>query len=143
MTFAPRDCQACSVPYSPRSRTQRYCEECRTVTLVCSVCECPFDVLRTELAKRPCRYCSPACKARESGGLYLNQGRWQIVCRDGTKMLYSRAVVAARIGRLLRSEELVHHRNEDTTDDRDENLELTNASEHVAHHWRVRKAAAA
>jgi len=49
-------------------------------------------------------------------------------------MLYSRAVMAGVIGRLLRATDIVHHRNEDTTDDRPENLQLTTRSEHIALH---------
>jgi DNA-directed RNA polymerase specialized sigma24 family protein len=43
-------------------------------------------------------------------------------------------VVAAREGRLLRPDELVHHVNEDPTDDRPENLEITTRADHARHH---------
>lgn len=61
-------------------------------------------------------------------------GRWLVCCRDGTTMLYARAVMAAEVGRLLRPEEIVHHRNEDKTDDRPENLELTTQAGHIEMH---------
>src|SRR5436309_1590495 len=92
--FAERLCEHCEAAYSPRSRTQRFCEQCRVATLTCSVCTEAFTVPRVELAKRPCCFCSKACKARASGGVYMNQGRWWVVCRDGTKIAYARAVVA-------------------------------------------------
>lgn len=57
-----------------------------------------------------------------------------IYCRDQTLMLYSRAVMAAQLGRLLSPHEIVHHRNEDTTDDSPENLELTTRAAHIATH---------
>lgn len=138
-----RVCDECQQQFEPRSRTQRYCDGCRIVTLACSVCESPFDVLRTDLAKRPCLYCSMKCKARAADScVYLNQGRWRVVCRDGSIMLYSRAVCAARLGRLLRADEWVHHVNEDSTDDRDENLQVMAPAAHAAHHAAVRRAAA-
>ena len=39
-----------------------------------------------------------------------------------------------KIGRLLRSDEFVHHANHDRSDDRIENLELTTLVEHAKHH---------
>jgi hypothetical protein len=60
------------------------------------------------------------------GGLWQdkNTGRWSITCRDGTHLLYYRAVMEAQLGRPLRRDEVVHHVNGDPTDDRLENLEL-------------------
>jgi hypothetical protein len=72
---------------------------------------------------------------RFNGGLCLrSDGRTVIHCRDGTLLMYYRGVMAAHIGRLLRSDEIVHHINEDPSDDRIENLVLTTRAEHIGTH---------
>ena len=51
------------------------------------------------------------------------------------KYAYEHVVMMMKeIGRPLRPNEVVHHRNGDTTDNRLENLELTTASEHQRYH---------
>ena len=69
------------------------------------------------------------------------QGRWLVCGRDGTVLLFSRAVMAAEIGRLLTSQEIVHHINEDTTDDRPANLQITTRAEHINMHREQLRAA--
>jgi hypothetical protein len=85
------------------------------------------------MANPPIRY--GAANNHYNGGLCVrDDGRCVIVCRDGTLLYYYRGLMAAHIGRLLRSDEIVHHRNGDTTDDRLENLEITTRAAHMNHH---------
>jgi len=65
--------------------------------------------------------------------------RWVIYCRDGTRMLYSRAVMAGTLGRLIDSDELVHHVDENPINDDPGNLELTTRREHPTIHARMRR----
>lgn len=71
-----------------------------------------------------------------NGGLspWGDEGRTQICCRDGSKVFFYRAVMEAHLKRHLTSDEIVHHINEDPSDDRLENLELTTRAEHVRKH---------
>lgn len=72
----------------------------------------------------------------KNGGLSFDKDsrRWKIICRDGTQLWYYRGVMAAHIGRLLEPHELVHHVNENTSDDRIENLEMTTRPDHLETH---------
>jgi hypothetical protein len=75
---------------------------------------------------------------RFNGGLcHRDDGRTVIYCRDGSLLYYYRGVMAAQIGRLLRSDEIVHHKDEDVTNDDPSNLEIVTRAEHLAMHREV------
>jgi hypothetical protein len=130
-------CDECGAGFAPSSGRQRWCPGCFEVERECSACGDPFVVARSELRLGRGVYCSRACaNARPTTGLVLDRGRgrWLIVCRDGSRVAFYRAVMAAHIGRLLDSDEHVHHRNGDPSDDRIENLELVTRAEHMLIH---------
>jgi len=51
-------------------------------------------------------------------------------------VLRYRFVMEKKLGRFLNFNELVHHKNENKLDDREENLEIKNRSEHTIYHNR-------
>jgi hypothetical protein len=76
-----------------------------------------------------------AANPRFSGGLGLHSdGRCYVTCRDGSRIAYSRAVMAANVGRLLESSEIVHHEDEDPTNDDLGNLKIVTRAAHLRIH---------
>jgi hypothetical protein len=137
-------CEECGGPFHPLGGRQRWCRGCAVVNCECAHCGARFEVLRSEMRQgRGGAFCSRVCAGaahagvahpRFNGGLLLDRGRWLIRCRDGSHVAFYRAVMAAHIGRLLDSDEHVHHRNGDPADDRIENLELVTRAEHMLIH---------
>lgn len=78
------------------------------------------------------------------GGRRRNCGYVMIFCPDHPLagvtgyVMEHRLIMEAHIGRYLRDDEEVHHRNEIRSDNRLENLQLMTKSEHMAHHARER-----
>lgn len=56
--------------------------------------------------------------------------------KDGTTIDEHRHVMQQHLGRKLLFDEVVHHLNNDSRDNRLENLELTTRSKHSKQHWR-------
>lgn len=57
-------------------------------------------------------------------GLLYAAGQWYVVCRNGSLDLHYRAVMEGHLRRPLRDDEVIHHLNGDSRDNRIENLQL-------------------
>ncbi len=60
--------------------------------------------------------------------------RWVIICRDGSKVYFARAVMEAQLKRRLETWEHVHHVNGNALDDEPENLRVILNTEHRKEH---------
>jgi HNH endonuclease len=94
---------------------------------------------RGEFAGQPKRFILGHCNRGRTMGkqaFCVSGGRTYVMSRgrDGVAMLYSRVLMWNEIGREPRPDEIVHHINEDPTDDRIENLEVVSRSKHLAIH---------
>lgn len=110
-------------------------------------------------------YCSHSCKGRAYSRSYKGTGnpRWRdgrSANPEGRVLVYCpgdphatlsagkyayryRLVASEKIGRPLRSDEVVHHVNGDKTDDRPENLVVLSQSEHMRLEMAAREVAKA
>lgn len=67
------------------------------------------------------------------GGITFNEGR-KMVLVDGKYVFEYRLIVETALGRPLRQDEVVHHKNGDPHDNRLENLVVTTQPEHMKIH---------
>lgn len=119
-------------------------------TLICAYCREKFTVERGPHIEKVQRHCSRKCgnvsagKQRNSilnghwkGGVSKSTQGYLIVTHgNNANRLVHRVVMEQKLGRKLRSSEIVHHINHDKTDNRTKNLAITNRSEHATHHLR-------
>jgi len=112
-----------------------------------------------ELSRKQGKFCSPSCNASYHNAKKVGKDarNWQggkSIKTDGYVRIRipehpnacdgyvyeHRYVMEQEIGRLLTSEEVVHHNNKDRKDNRIENLRLfNNQKEHIRHHNQLKK----
>jgi hypothetical protein len=109
----------------------------------CPTCGSSFHARLSAIKKGEGRYCSRVCGNVSRGRVGEENGNWKggrfvrsdgyVSVRVGSKYeLEHRHIMEQHIGRTLKKGEQVHHLNEDKSDNRIENLELTNISEHIS-----------
>jgi hypothetical protein len=130
------------------SRTCREAVKNPAQFVVCQACGSSKRVNPAEL-RRGRRFCSIACRhigfrgsgnPKWRGGVLVSRGRRYIYSPGhpkATKLGYVaeyRLVAERTLGRQLDRSEVVHHINGDHADNRPENLQVINQSEHIALH---------
>ena len=122
------------------------------VEKTCGTCGQKFQVWKYALKKGRGKYCSVSCARRSYVG--KKNGRWKggrVKGPGGRILVYApghpaatlcgskyileyRLIAEKKIGRLLKRNEIVHHKNGNEHDNRPENLEVMTQSEHARHH---------
>jgi hypothetical protein len=102
------------------------------ISVICHNCGKEFMV-KPKRIKRGCKYCSMDCRKEHQYTGRFKRSDGYITVRVGEKYeLEHRVIMAKHLGRDLRSDEHVHHRNEIKFDNRLENLELVGVGEHIS-----------
>jgi len=115
----------------------------------CLVCKKEFYIKPDGLKRGRGKFCSRKCMGiyyskthigekhqNYKGGTFLASGYKLIsIYGDGTQSLEHRIIMEKHLGRKLLTNELVHHINDDKSDNRIENLKIITRSEHMKLHW--------
>lgn len=113
----------------------------RTEMRLCSVCGTQFEV--NIHAKNI--YCSAACRYEDAkrdgaeyvapnGYVYIKVRGHPVAAKSGGYMLKHRYVMEQHLGRLLTTEETIHHKDGNKQNNNINNLELLSNSQHVTLH---------
>jgi endogenous inhibitor of DNA gyrase (YacG/DUF329 family) len=146
----PRPCQTCGTTFKPRdnSKSGRFCsrtcaDQAQRKVKVAQPCEMCGAMFTPDRPSRVARFCSKKCSARSTGltrrkpgGLIDPKGyvlvrapEHPMASREGYVMEH-RLVMAEVLGRMLTTDEVVHHRNGVKADNRVENLEVMPKRQH-------------
>jgi hypothetical protein len=120
----------------------------------CQECDKSFQVKAFLIKHGRGKYCSKSCRIKAQskaisgkshynwrGGKILHQGKYWLIYKKehpfADRYGYvreHRLVVEAHLGRYLRRDEIIHHKNGVTTDNRLDNLKILNLSTHTVIH---------
>jgi predicted Zn-ribbon and HTH transcriptional regulator len=87
---------------------------------------------------KPIRKCFRKTKERRTEYVYFRDANHPLASKHGY-VFYHRHIMSIHIGRWLLPDEIVHHIDEDGTNNSIENLVITNRTDHAKHHILVNK----
>jgi hypothetical protein len=146
-TFCSRPCQ---IKYASSRMIENHTNKPFTgKNIKCIVCHKEFYVRKYRIKKECTKYCSRSCLAKihlkpyveKFGFKSLNKPHHQYkkIKINGKWVREHRYVMEQHIGRKLEKWEHVHHINDDSSDNRIENLEVLSNSDHQRKEFEFRK----
>lgn len=143
-----KTCQACFKTFSTDDSKHKYCgwscyrstRKKRVLVYVCELCSKEFEPINKSR-----RFCGQQCmgivaQMRRVGRIVTRDGYVKIYVRPlgsastGKYVFEHRMIMERHLGRSLADDEVVHHKNRDTQDNRLENLEVMSRSAHISGH---------
>lgn len=115
------------------------------IKIKCDNCQKEFQIYKCYLnRKRKHRFCSKQCEGKYknlknslkswTGGHISKSTGYRYIMFNGKQIEEHRLVMMKHLGRKLKKEEVVHHKNGNKLDNRIENLELLTKAEHSRLH---------
>jgi flagellar basal body rod protein FlgC len=135
------DCVRCGNSFRVNSRCwkAKYCPSCKSRK--CANCGREFATTGSQLTNGWGHYCSKRCESAQSAWRYKKNGYW-CVKADGHPRAYEKGyyyehilVMEQYLGRRLKKNEVVHHRDGNKLNNNLVNLELKTRSQHTKYHW--------
>lgn len=118
-------------------------------TFNCKICSKEFYAPKCRVDSGKVKYCSRSCMAkdllpkhREIHGFQKTNKplhTYKHICVDGKRFREHRWIMEQHLGRKLERWEHVHHINDDSSDNRLENLEVLSNADHQRKEYRFRK----
>lgn len=146
-TFCSHQCQARWASTLSHGKPKPSSKKGQNVS--CITCNKSFYVAKKRFEKGNVKYCSRSCLAKVHLAKFIPEygfkptGKpkhtYKYVVRDGRRIRLHRYIMEQYLGRKLERWEHVHHINDDSSDNRIENLIVLSNSEHQKEEYKHRK----
>lgn len=109
-------------------------KSCNNKRIIINCMNCKKEISISPSREKYTKFCSRKCYAELVKNIYGNNQKYKRISIKGKRIHEHRYIMEIHIGRELNKNEHVHHINHNKNDNRIENLELLNCSDHMKKH---------